>query len=143
MIDLAEIQAVATDLGLSPEVVEKDYVLGWLLAGIYAQPALSTSWVFKGGTCLKKCYFETIVSPKISTSRSRTRHTSMPSFYGLRLLTYRLGSTSVPVYGSRPNNFASMSMRIPAAARAAKEGCTTRDHDLDLERFRVSNSISQ
>jgi predicted nucleotidyltransferase component of viral defense system len=59
MIDLAEIQAVATDLGLSPEVVEKDYVLGWLLAGIYAQPALSTSWVFKGGTCLKKCYFET------------------------------------------------------------------------------------
>jgi predicted nucleotidyltransferase component of viral defense system len=59
MIDLAEIQAVATDLRLSPEVVEKDYVLGWLLAGIYAQPALSASWVFKGGTCLKKCYFET------------------------------------------------------------------------------------
>jgi predicted nucleotidyltransferase component of viral defense system len=59
MIDLAEIQAVATDLGLSTEVVEKDYVLGWLLAGISAHPALSTSWVFKGGTCLKKCYFET------------------------------------------------------------------------------------
>ena len=59
MIDAAEIQAVATDLGLSAEVVEKDYVLGWLLAGIYAHPALSASWVFKGGTCLKKCYFET------------------------------------------------------------------------------------
>jgi predicted nucleotidyltransferase component of viral defense system len=59
MIDVAEIQATATDLGLSPEVVEKDYVLGWLLAGIYAHPTMSTSWVFKGGTCLKKCYFET------------------------------------------------------------------------------------
>lgn len=59
MIDVAEIQAFATDLGLSPEIVEKDYVLGWLLAGIYAHPAMSTSWVFKGGTCLKKCYFET------------------------------------------------------------------------------------
>jgi len=59
MIDFAEIQATSTDLGLSPEVVEKDYVLGWLLAGIYAHPALSASWVFKGGTCLKKCYFET------------------------------------------------------------------------------------
>jgi len=59
MIDAAEIQAAATDLGLSPEVVEKDYVLGWLLAGIYAHPALSANWVFKGGTCLKKCYFET------------------------------------------------------------------------------------
>ncbi len=59
MIDRAEVLAVATDLSLSPEVVEKDYILGWLLAGIHAQPALAESWVFKGGTCLKKCYFET------------------------------------------------------------------------------------
>ncbi|MGH9615194.1 MAG: nucleotidyl transferase AbiEii/AbiGii toxin family protein [Acidobacteriaceae bacterium] len=59
MIDRSEILAVATDLSLSPDVVEKDYVLGWLLAGIYAQPSLVENWVFKGGTCLKKCYFET------------------------------------------------------------------------------------
>jgi predicted nucleotidyltransferase component of viral defense system len=59
MIDRTEILAVATDLALSPEVVEKDYVIGWLLAGIYAQPALAENWIFKGGTCLKKCYFET------------------------------------------------------------------------------------
>ncbi len=42
-----------------PNVVEKDYVLGWVLAGINAHPRLAESWVFKGGTCLKKCYFET------------------------------------------------------------------------------------
>jgi len=59
MIDLAEIQAISTDLGLSPEVVEKDYVLGWILAGINAHEELAESWVFKGGPCLKKCYFET------------------------------------------------------------------------------------
>lgn len=59
MIDRGEILAVATDLGLSPEIVEKDYVLGWLLKGIYNHPALSSAWIFKGGTCLKKCYFET------------------------------------------------------------------------------------
>lgn len=59
MIDRTEILAVATDLSLTPEVVEKDYVLGWLLAGIYAHPDLAPAWVFKGGTCLKKCYFET------------------------------------------------------------------------------------
>ncbi len=59
MIDRAEILAVATDLSLRPEIVEKDYVLGWLLAGIYANDALAPTWVFKGGTCLKKCYFET------------------------------------------------------------------------------------
>jgi len=34
-------------------------VLGWVLAGIYAQPVFRNTWIFKGGTCLKKCYFET------------------------------------------------------------------------------------
>ena len=42
-----------------PHVVEKDYVLGWMLAGIYAHEELAESWIFKGGTCLKKCFFET------------------------------------------------------------------------------------
>jgi hypothetical protein len=59
MIDKREILETASALGLLPNVVEKDYVLGWLLAGINAHPELAASWVFKGGTCLKKCYFET------------------------------------------------------------------------------------
>lgn len=59
MIDRSEVLSVATDLSLSHDIVEKDYVLGWLLAGIYAQEALASDWTFKGGTCLKKCYFET------------------------------------------------------------------------------------
>lgn len=59
MIDRGEILEVAGDIGLRPDVVEKDYVLGWLLAGISAHPSLGNTWVFKGGTCLKKCYFET------------------------------------------------------------------------------------
>ncbi len=59
MIDRRELLAAAANLGLLPSVVEKDYVLGWLLAGIFNHPALADSWVFKGGTCLKKCYFET------------------------------------------------------------------------------------
>lgn len=59
MIDKRDILESASSLGLLPNVVEKDYVLGWLLAGINAHPALTDAWVFKGGTCLKKCYFET------------------------------------------------------------------------------------
>src|SRR3989304_3937828 len=59
MIDRTEILDIASDLSLSHDVVEKDYVLGWLLAGISAQEQLAAAWVFKGGTCLKKCYFET------------------------------------------------------------------------------------
>lgn len=35
----------------------KDYVLGWMLAGIYAHEELVESWIFKGRTCLKKCFF--------------------------------------------------------------------------------------
>jgi predicted nucleotidyltransferase component of viral defense system len=59
MIGRQEILDHAADLGLRPDVVEKDYVLGWLLAGITAHPVIGSTWVFKGGTCLKKCYFET------------------------------------------------------------------------------------
>jgi predicted nucleotidyltransferase component of viral defense system len=59
VIDKREVLETASALGLLPNVVEKDYVLGWLLAGINNHPDLAKSWVFKGGTCLKKCYFET------------------------------------------------------------------------------------
>ena len=59
MIDRREILDIAGVLGLLPQVVEKDYVLGWVLAGIYQHAALAENWIFKGGTCLKKCYFET------------------------------------------------------------------------------------
>lgn len=59
MIDRREILDLATRTSLTPHVIEKDYVLGWMLAGIYAHEELAESWVFKGGTCLKKCFFET------------------------------------------------------------------------------------
>jgi predicted nucleotidyltransferase component of viral defense system len=47
------------EFGLTANVIEKDYVLGWVLAGIFHHAEIESSWVFKGGTCLKKCYFET------------------------------------------------------------------------------------
>src|SRR5260370_681617 len=59
MIDRREILEAASSLSLLPHIVEKEYVLGWILAGMDAHEELSESWVFKGGTCLKKCYFET------------------------------------------------------------------------------------
>ena len=59
MIARQEIMDFSREFGLTANVVEKDYVLGWVLAGISNQAELGTSWTFKGGTCLKKCYFET------------------------------------------------------------------------------------
>ena len=51
--------ALAAALQLQAHVVEKDYALGWFLAGISAHPVIGPRWVFKGGTCIKKCFFET------------------------------------------------------------------------------------
>jgi len=59
MITKQDILDRAAEWQLRPDVVEKDYVLGWLLAALSQHPETSTQWVFKGGTCLKKCYFET------------------------------------------------------------------------------------
>ena len=59
MIDKSEIKEFSKKLSFRADIVEKDYVLGWLLAGISAQKNLSKNLIFKGGTCLKKCHFET------------------------------------------------------------------------------------
>lgn len=59
MITIDEIRATAARVLLTNIVVEKDYALGWLLWGINQNSISKTDWVFKGGTCLKKCYLET------------------------------------------------------------------------------------
>jgi predicted nucleotidyltransferase component of viral defense system len=59
VITREELRQAAREFQLDVNVVEKDHALGWLLAGIGAHPALRETWIFKGGTCLKKCWFET------------------------------------------------------------------------------------
>lgn len=58
MIRKQDVLDRAAEWGLRPGVVEKDYVLGWLLAGI-ATSEVGLVWILKGGTCIKKCFFET------------------------------------------------------------------------------------
>lgn len=58
MIPKAEVLAVAGETELLPTTVEKDYALGWMLFAI-AGHAQFGRWYFKGGTCLKKCFFDT------------------------------------------------------------------------------------
>src|SRR5437773_8372025 len=59
MIGRAQIDERVREWGLREDIVEKDYVLGWVLWGIGADATLGILWIFKGGTCLKKCYIET------------------------------------------------------------------------------------
>lgn len=59
MISKQELLQARAEWQLDIGVIEKDYVLGWVLAAITAAPALSENWIFKGGTCLRKCFYET------------------------------------------------------------------------------------
>ena len=51
------LQEARRRLGIPWEVLERDYLLSWVLAGISQVPALKDTLVFKGGTALRKCYF--------------------------------------------------------------------------------------
>ena len=44
-------------LGIPWDVLERDYLISWILAGISRMDTLREMLVFKGGTALKKCYF--------------------------------------------------------------------------------------
>lgn len=58
MIKPGKIQNKAREEGVRDQQIEKDYILSWILQGIAQQEQLSTSIAFKGGTVLKKVYFE-------------------------------------------------------------------------------------
>ncbi len=58
MIRPGEIQRIARGAGVRDQQIEKDYVLSWILNGIAHHDQLSSILAFKGGTVLKKFYFE-------------------------------------------------------------------------------------
>lgn len=58
MIRGKEIQQKAREAGVRDQQIEKDYILSWILQGISRHERLSKILVFKGGTVLKKVYFE-------------------------------------------------------------------------------------
>jgi len=51
------LQEARKRLGLPWEILERDYLLSWVLTGIAQVESLRDTLVFKGGTALKKCYF--------------------------------------------------------------------------------------
>jgi len=56
MILQKEIITVAERLGIAKSTVDKDWVLGHFITAIYTQSELRKVLVFKGGTCIKKCW---------------------------------------------------------------------------------------
>ena len=58
MIKPGEIQKKANQVGVRDQQIEKDYILSWILWGVANHEQLAKVLVFKGGTVLKKVYFE-------------------------------------------------------------------------------------
>ena len=57
MVTEGELRRLAGAWRTDVTVVERDYVLSWVLAGLYRRAALAERLIFKGGTALRKCYF--------------------------------------------------------------------------------------
>jgi len=51
------LQEARRRLGVPWEIIERDYLLSWILAGISCSASLRGTLAFKGGTALKKCFF--------------------------------------------------------------------------------------
>lgn len=58
MISIDEVRRIAGALELEPRVIDHDYVLGCYLCFLGTHPLVQKKWLFKGGTALRKCYFE-------------------------------------------------------------------------------------
>jgi len=58
MIKPSEIQQKARETGVRDQQIEKDYVLSWILRGVAQHENLYKVIAFKGGTVLKRAYFE-------------------------------------------------------------------------------------
>lgn len=104
MIDRQDIFDFSRELGLRPEIVEKDYVLGWLLSGIFAHPPFQQTWIFKGGTCLKKCFFETYrFSEDLDFTLSDSGHLDdrylKEAFTGITRRVYEQSGIEIPEEG--------------------------------------------
>ena len=57
MIEDREIRAKAEEFGIHTSNVQRDYVFGWLINGVYETSTLAEQLVLKGGNALRKAYF--------------------------------------------------------------------------------------
>ncbi len=56
MIKQKEIQQKSEQLKVTKSQLDKDWVLSYLVYAVYSLPELKNIMIFKGGTCMKKCY---------------------------------------------------------------------------------------
>ncbi len=127
MINRQDIFDFSRELGLRPEIVEKDYVLGWVLAGIFAHPSLQQSWIFKGGTCLKKCFFETYrfsedLDFTLSASDHLDEHYLKEAFTEIARWVYEQSGIEIPEEGISFEVYENPRSRVSVQGRISYRG---------------------
>jgi len=102
MIPAGELRRLAGTWGTDVTVVERDYVLSWVLAALYGRPTLRELLAFKGGTALRKCYFSNY---RFSADLDFTLRTSLSPEdlrreieLACRIITEETGLELVPAY---------------------------------------------
>lgn len=90
MIEPKEINKVAAVNRVNDRQIEKDYVLSWVLYAISKNKILYNALVFKGGTVLKKAYFEdyrfsedldfTLVDKSVTNEQIKTEFNNLFDF---------------------------------------------------------------
>ena len=121
----ARLEYARRRLGAPWQVLEGDYMLSWLFAGIEQVPALPDTLVFKGVSALRKCYFyeprgrsDHLLSLRISPVPSRTPawvRLPIPAVADRRTFALRLPLGAG--YGARTRDIQLGRIRCPKPAR--------------------------
>ena len=144
MITRQEIMDFSREFGLTANVVEKDYVLGWILAGISNRVELSSDWMFKGGTCLKKCYFETYrFSEDLDFTVAGHEHIDqaflIESFYQVATWVYETTGIEIPQETIRFDIYENPRGKLSVQGRIGYRGPMQPRGDLPRIRLDVTN----
>lgn len=142
MIGPRDIEERVREWGLREDIVEKDYVLGWLLAAIAGHPRLGETWIFKGGTCLKKCYFETYrfsedLDFTVVRDGPETPEELLPVFQEIAAWVYRESGIDVPADSIRFETYRNPRGNPSTRGSIAYRGPLPRAQRGDLPRIRL------
>ncbi|MEK6482055.1 nucleotidyl transferase AbiEii/AbiGii toxin family protein [Catalinimonas sp. 4WD22] len=69
MILKKEIERIAQQKGVARTTIDKDWVLSHFIDAIFSIPECRKNLIFKGGTSLRKCYFEDYRSTMVASQK--------------------------------------------------------------------------
>jgi predicted nucleotidyltransferase component of viral defense system len=73
MIAKEEIESRSEELAVGLADVQRDYIFGWILSGIYSVSDLGKYLILKGGNCFRKAYFDsTRYSPDLDFASTQS-----------------------------------------------------------------------